>query len=71
MLAGPTNAKMGLDMQKIHGGETPVKDKREGARRRLGNLWTIGRSDFRKERRRRVGWEESFYSVITRMAWPG
>ena len=52
MLAGPTNAKMGLDMQKIHGGETPVKDKREGARRRLENLWTIGRSDFRKEKRK-------------------
>ena len=55
MLAGPTNAKVGLDMQRIRGGETPVKDKREGARRRLENLWTIRRSDSWKERRKEGG----------------
>ena len=49
MLAGPANAKVGLDMQSIHSGETPVKDKKEGARRRLENLWTIGRSWGRRE----------------------
>ena len=35
MLAGPANAKVGLDMQSIHSGETPVKDKKEGARRAI------------------------------------
>ena len=55
MLAGPANAKVGLDMQSIHSGETPVKDKKEGARRRLENLWTIGRSDLGKERRKEEG----------------
>ena len=56
MLAGPANAKVGLDMQSIHSGETPVKDKKEGARRRLENLWTIGRSWGRREGKKgRVG----------------
>ena len=55
MLAGPANAKVGLDMQSIHSGETPVKDKKEGARRRLENLWTIGRSWGRREGKKK-GW---------------